>query len=95
MEQNWEQIVTMLGIVANEKGISDATIAEISGLKENTVSRIFSLRFCPKLDTLLQIASALNVKINVEGANIESGTLYEKASEMVKAMELDFDDRKL
>lgn len=60
--EQWELLVLLLKEIAEDKGISQREIAEITGFKQSAISRFFSLKFKPTLDTFLKIAKA--VKIN-------------------------------
>lgn len=64
--EDWKEIVIRLRDIAEEKGITQEEIAEKSGLIQSNVSRIFTLRFVPKISTLALIAKALNVEIIIK-----------------------------
>lgn len=48
-----------LGVIANEKGISQKAISESTGISETTISRIFTGKFCAKSDYLVCLANAV------------------------------------
>ena len=52
-----------LGVIADEKGISQKSISEATGISETTISRIFTGKFCAKSDYLVCIAAAVGVII--------------------------------
>lgn len=46
-------------------GITQAAVAEMSGIKQANVSRILSNRYSPNLRTLLRLCGALNLRIEI------------------------------
>lgn len=52
-----------LGVIADEKCISQKSISEATGISETTISRIFTGKFCAKSDYLVCLASAVGVVI--------------------------------
>ena len=52
-----------LGVISNEKGISQKAISEATGISETTISRIFTGKFCAKSDHLVCLAAAVGVVI--------------------------------
>lgn len=65
IKHQWQQIVIRLKEAAKEKGISQIDIAKKTGLKAPNISRALNLKKCPTLPTLLLIANAVGVEINV------------------------------
>lgn len=61
MNKQWEVLVLLLKEIAEQKGITQNEIAETTGMMQSAVSRFFSLKFKPTLDTFLQIAKAVKV----------------------------------
>ncbi len=80
-EQHWKLLVLLLKEVADNKGITQLKIAEETGLIQSNISRFFSLKYKPTLDTFLQIARA--VKVNFFFEDVEDKTdlniLFERA----------------
>ena len=80
-EQQWQLLVLILKEVAESKGITQNEIAEKTGLLQSNISRFFSLKYKPTLDTFLQIAKA--IKVNFFFEDTESKTdiniAFEKA----------------
>ena len=52
-----------LGAIASEKRISQKSISEATGIRETTISRIFTGKFCAKSDYLVCLAEAVGVDI--------------------------------
>lgn len=52
-----------LGVIANEKGISQKQISEATGISGTTISRIFTGKFCAKSDYLVCLSAAVGVII--------------------------------
>lgn len=58
--------------VRTDRGLSQPQLAELAGTTETTLSRIENGRVSPTLDTLINIARALDVRV---GDLIDSDTL--------------------
>lgn len=80
--QQWQLLVLLLKEIAIQKGLKQEDIAEKSGLLQSNVSRFFSLKYKPTLDTFLQVAKA--IKVNFFFEDQESKTDFNIAFE--KAM---------
>ena len=65
-DQQWKLLVLLLKEIAESKGITQTQIAEETGLLQSNISRFFSLKFKPTLDTFLQVAKAVNVNVLIE-----------------------------
>ena len=81
--EQWMLLVLLLKEIADEKGISQNQITEQTGMIQSAVSRFFSLKFKPTLDTFLQVSKA--IKVNFFFEDQESKTDLNKCFE--KAME--------
>jgi transcriptional regulator with XRE-family HTH domain len=81
--EHWMVLVLLLKEIAESKGITQVEIAESSGLIQSNISRFFSLKYKPTLDTFLQIAKALKVNFFFEDQENKSdlNTCFEKAME--------------
>lgn len=64
--EQWMLLVLLLKEIADKKGITQGQIAERSGLIQSNVSRFFSLKYKPTLDTFLQVAKAIGVNFFFE-----------------------------
>ena len=63
--EQWKLLVLLLKEIAESKNITQGTIAIQTGLIQSNISRFFSLRYKPNLETLVKISTALNCKINI------------------------------
>lgn len=63
---NWKVLVLLLKEIADQKGISQNEISEQTGMLQSAVSRFFSLKFKPTLETFLQVAQALKINFFFE-----------------------------
>lgn len=81
--EQWMLLVLLLKEIADKKGITQGQIAEQTGLIQSNISRFFSLKYKPTLDTFLQVAKAININFFFEDQ--ESKTDLNQAME--KAME--------
>lgn len=69
--RNMEEIEEVTDIVSSiirrrqELGISQRMLAERCGLPQSSVARIETLKTTPKLDTLVKLMQALNLKLQV------------------------------
>ncbi|MGK3946031.1 helix-turn-helix transcriptional regulator, partial [Streptomyces caeruleatus] len=64
--EQWMLLVLLLKEIADKKGITQGQIAEQTGLIQSNVSRFFSLKYKPTLDTFLQVAKAVKVNFFFE-----------------------------
>lgn len=64
--EHWKVLVLLLKEIADQKGLTQRQIAEDSGLLQSNISRFFSLKYKPTLDTFLQIAKAVKVNFFFE-----------------------------
>ncbi|MGH1520553.1 helix-turn-helix domain-containing protein [Chryseobacterium sp. JK1] len=64
--KNWQLLVLLLKEIADQKNITQQEIAEESGLLQSNISRFFSLKYKPTLDTFLQVAKAIKVNFFFE-----------------------------
>lgn len=68
---NIEEIEEVSNIVSSiirrrqELGISQRTLAERCGIPQSSIARIETLKTTPKLDTLVKLMQALNLKLLV------------------------------
>ena len=81
--RSWAILVQLLKEIAAQKGISHEEIAKRTGTSQTNITRIFGLRYRPRLDIFLNIANAIGVNLFLE--DVESKTDLNKAME--KAME--------
>ncbi len=58
----------IINIIAKriERGLSQRDLANLSGIKQPMIARIETFDSLPRLDTLMRLAKALNLKISVE-----------------------------
>jgi DNA-binding phage protein len=68
-DEDWKKIVLQLRDIAKEQGITQDVIALRAGMLQHSISRIFSLNFTPKLNTVIIIAKAIGVEITVSEPN--------------------------
>lgn len=83
--EQWMLLVLLLKEIADKKGITQGQIAEQTGLIQSNISRFFSLKYKPTLDTFLQVAKA--IKVNFFFQDQEDKTdlnqCFEKAMEQL------------
>ena len=63
--EKWKLLVLVLKEIAESKGVTQNEIANNTGLIQSNISRFFSLRYKPNLETLIKISNALNCKITI------------------------------
>jgi transcriptional regulator with XRE-family HTH domain len=71
-EQHWQVLVLLLKNIAAEKGITREQIAEVTGMKSSSISRIFSLRYRVTLANFIAIARAVGVNFFLEDQDSET-----------------------
>lgn len=81
MNKDWQILVQLLKEIAEEKGITQLEIAEKTGYQQSNISRIFSLRYTPRLDVFLNIAKAVGVNFFFEDkdSTTDLNILFERA----------------
>jgi len=84
-EQHWQVLVLLLKNIAAEKGITREQIAEKTGMKASSISRIFSLRYRVTLANFIAIAQAVGVNFYFESKDSESdlNIAFERAMEQL------------
>jgi DNA-binding phage protein len=84
-EQHWMLLVLLLKEIADKKGITQMQIANDTGLIQSNVSRFFSLKYKPTLDTFLQVAKSIKVNFFFEDQEDKSdlNQCFEKAMEQL------------
>lgn len=83
--EQWMLLVLLLKEIAEQKGITQLQIAEKTGLIQSNISRFFSLKYKPTLDTFLQVAKAIKVNFFFEDQEDKSdlNLCFEKAMEQL------------
>jgi len=69
--EEWKKIVIQLREVADQKGITQEEISDKTGMLQSGISRIFSMAYIPKISTLVLIANALGVELNIKDKESE------------------------
>ncbi|MCF8360725.1 MAG: helix-turn-helix domain-containing protein [Prolixibacteraceae bacterium] len=65
-DQHWKVLVLLVKEIAKEKKITHKDIAEKTGMKASSISRIFSLRYRVTLANFIAIAQAVGVNFYFE-----------------------------
>ncbi len=77
--QTAEDIAKIINRLTEERvrhGLSQRDLAKLCGLKQSAIARMESIKSIPRLDTVLKVADALGVEIQmVEKSRIESITI--------------------
>ena len=83
--EQWMLLVLLLKEIAEEKGITQNEIAEQTGMIQSAVSRFFSLKFKPTLDTFLQVSKSIKVNFFFEDQEDKTdlNLCFEKAMEQL------------
>jgi len=66
MNEDYMIFVQLLKEIVDEKGITQLEIASATGYTQSNISRIFSLKYSPRLDVFLNIAKAVGVNFFFE-----------------------------
>ena len=82
-KNHWQVMVLLLEEIAKEKlGVGyQSQLAELTGLKQSNISRMFSLKYTPTLETFLTIAKALKINFFFEDqeSKTELNVMFERA----------------
>ena len=83
--EQWMLLVLLLKEIADKKGITQWQIAEQTGLIQSNISRFFSLKYKPTLDTFLQVSKAIKVNFFFEDQEDKTdlNKCFEKAMEQL------------
>lgn len=65
-EQHWMLLVLFLKEICDQRGISQADLAEMTGMKQPSISRLFSLQYCPNMRTFMAVVHALQLNVFFE-----------------------------
>jgi len=79
--EDYKILVQLLKEIAEERGITQKVIAEKTGYKQQNISRVFSLKYSPRLDIFLNIAKAVGVNFFFEDTESKTdlNILFERA----------------
>ena len=79
--EQWKLLVLILKEISESKNISQTEIAEKSNLLQSNISRFFSLKYTPRLDTFLEVAKAVGVNFFFEDKDDKTDLtkVFEKA----------------
>lgn len=72
IEWHWQFLVILLKEVCKQRNITQEELAELTGLKQQSISRIFLLKFSPNLKTYMTIANALELNVFFEPRDSKS-----------------------
>lgn len=81
--EHWEVLVLLLKNIAEQKGITQGEISDKTGYLQSNISRIFSLKYCPNLDTFINVSNAIGVNFFIEDK--DNSTDLNKAFESAMA----------
>jgi transcriptional regulator with XRE-family HTH domain len=80
-EQHWKLLVLLLQEICEQRKLTQQDLAELTGLKQSNISRMFSLKYSPNLKTYMIVVKALQLNIFFEprDANDDLSLAFEKA----------------
>lgn len=80
-EDHWKILVLVLKETAAQKKITPNAISVKIGVSASTITRIFNLEFCPKLQLFIDIARSVDVNFFFESKDSETdlNKSFEKA----------------
>lgn len=65
-ENNWRDLILKLREIAKEKNMTQQDLADVTGFKQQYISRMFVLQNSPSIENAMKIASALGVSIVIK-----------------------------
>ena len=79
--EQWKLLVLLLKEIADQKGLNQNNLAELTGMQQSAVSRLFLLKYKPNLETFLKVAKAIKVNFFFEDQENKSdlNIAFEKA----------------
>ena len=57
---NWKEVVQQLKEAFDRSGMTQDELSDKTGLLQTSISRLFSMKFVPKISTLVLIADAID-----------------------------------
>ena len=66
---NWKEIVQQLKEAFDRSGMTQDELSDKTGLLQTSISRLFSMKFVPKISTLVLIADAIDYDLKIEKRN--------------------------
>lgn len=63
--EEWKLLIQKMRMAAKERRIRNCEISQTTGIKEPNITRFFSLKCSPQLDTFLKIGAAVGVKTDI------------------------------
>ena len=80
-DNQWQLLVLLLKEIADQKKLTQNEIAELTGMQQSAISRLFLLKYKPTLETFIKVAKAIKVNFFFEDKeNISDLNLaFEKA----------------
>lgn len=66
IHSDWKDYISVIRRTAESNGITQNDIAEKTGMQQSAVSRFFSLRSKPQLDTVLNVIKAVGMEMNIQ-----------------------------
>lgn len=63
--EDWHYVVQAIKKIAAKKNLSTVQLAELSGIRQPNIIRIFNLKFSPTLKVLQKLAAAVNTEIKI------------------------------
>lgn len=80
-EQHWKLLVLLLQEICEQRKLTQQDVAELTGLKQSNISRMFNLKFSPNLKTYMIVVKALQLNIFFEprDANDDLSLAFENA----------------
>ena len=79
--KQWQLLVLLLKEIADQKNITQNEIADLTGMQQSAVSRLFLLKYKPTLETFLKVAKSIKVNFFFEDQENKSdlNIAFEKA----------------
>ena len=66
---NWKEVVLQLKEAFDRSGMTQDELSDKTGLLQTSISRLFSMKFVPKISTLVLIADAIDYDLKIEKRN--------------------------
>ena len=66
---DWKDVVRELKEAFDQSGMTQDELSDKTGLLQTSISRLFSMKFVPKISTLALIADAIDYDLKIEKRN--------------------------
>lgn len=76
---DWRLLVLLIRAIADIKGLTHQEIGEMAGISRQHVTRVFSIKYRPRLDILLILTNVIGIDLSIACDDVDLNTAIEIA----------------